>query len=68
MAMSEDDWMRFEALVQALAPNASTQARAYGQAVSAMVRSAAENPKPPGPLDWMDWERRKTLRLLWTGR
>ncbi len=68
VAMSEDDWLRFEALVRTLAPDASTQARAYGQAVSALVRSDAANPEPTGPLDWMDWERRKTLRLLWTGR
>jgi hypothetical protein len=66
--MSQDDWRRFEALVQSLAPQAPTQARAYGQAVSALVRSADANPDPPGPLDWMDWERRKALRLLWNGR
>jgi hypothetical protein len=66
--MSQDDWLRFEALVQALAPQAPTQARAYGQAVSALVHAAGANPEPPGPLDWMDWERRKTLRLLWDGR
>ncbi|APW61029.1 hypothetical protein BSF38_02532 [Paludisphaera borealis] len=68
VAMSEDDWMRFEALVQTLAPHASTQARAYGQTVSALVRSTDASPEPTGPLDWMDWERRKTLRLLWDGR
>ena len=68
VAMSQDDWLRFEALVQALAPQAPTQARAYGQAVSALVHAAEANPEPPGPLDWMDWERRKTLRLLWDGR
>ena len=68
LAMSDDDWMRFEALVRTLAPHAPSQARAYGQAVSALVRSAAPSPEPSGALDWMDWERRKTLRLLWTGR
>lgn len=62
VAMSEADWERFEALVRERAGDEPTQARAYGVAISQWVNDA---PKPaPGPLDWMDWERRKTLRLL----
>ena len=45
-------------------PRRPTQARAYGLALATLMHSA-NLPKPePGPLDWMDWERRKTLRLL----
>jgi hypothetical protein len=68
VAMSESDWTRFEALAQDLAHDAPTQARAYGQTISRLVHSVPPpEPRPenePGPLDWMDWERRKTLRLL----
>ncbi len=64
VAMPEEDWERFEALAAAWAPMASTQARAHGMALSGLLH-AAPAPRPePGPLDWMDWERRKTLRLL----
>ena len=64
LAMSEADWARFEALVRSIAAGSPTQARAYGLTVSHLIH-AVPNPEPaPGPLDWMDWERRKTLRLL----
>jgi hypothetical protein len=62
VAMSEADWERFEALVRERAGDEPTQARAYGVAISQLISAA---PKPaPRPLDWLDWERRKTLRLL----
>ena len=64
LTMSEDDWHRFEALARSLAPAAPTQARAYGLALSTLLHSANLPHAEPGPLDWMDWERRKTLRLL----
>jgi hypothetical protein len=64
VAMPESDWERFEALAAAYAPNASTQARAQGMAISGLLHSVPEPRPEPGPLDWMDWERRKTLRLL----
>ena len=36
---------------------------------SPTLMHTANLPQPePGPLDWMDWERRKTLRLLLSGR
>ncbi|MBX6313800.1 MAG: hypothetical protein IRY99_12915, partial [Isosphaeraceae bacterium] len=58
------DWERFEALVRQVAAGAPTQARAYGLTISHLIH-AVPAPRPePGPLDWMDWERRKTLRLL----
>jgi hypothetical protein len=64
VAMSQEDWARFEALVQSVAPQAPTLARAQGVAISRLI-DLAETPHPaPGPLDWMDWERQKTLRLL----
>jgi hypothetical protein len=65
VAMSREDWAQFDDLVQSIAPEAPTQARANGIAISRLIEKAAEHPRPvPGPLDWMDWERQKTLRLL----
>ncbi len=64
VAMSQGDWARFEAIVRAVAAQAPTQARANGIALSRLIETAT-SPRPnPGPLDWMDWERQKTLRLL----
>jgi hypothetical protein len=64
VAMSEADWVRFQALVEHYASSAPSQARAYGIVLAGLLRSVP-NPEPEsGPLDWMDWERRKTLRLL----
>jgi hypothetical protein len=64
VAMSRTDWARFEALVRSVAPEVPTLARAHGLAIGRLI-DHAETPRPaPGPLDWMDWERQKTLRLL----
>jgi hypothetical protein len=67
VAMSEADWSRLEDLAHSWAAvdPSSTQARAYGQAISHLLEHAehAEH-AAPGPLDWMDWERKKTLKLL----
>ena len=68
VTMSEADWARFESLAHAMSSAAPTQARAYGLALSALIQSANLPQPKPGPLDWMDWERRKTLRLLLSGR
>jgi hypothetical protein len=64
VAMSRDDWARFEALVQSVAPQTPTQARAHGLAISGLMDHADASRPAPGALDWMDWERQKTLRLL----
>lgn len=65
VAMSAEDWARFDALVQNAAPSAPTQARAQGMVISHLLeRSDAEARPAPGPFDWMDWERQKTLKLL----
>jgi hypothetical protein len=64
VAMSEADWARFDDLARSWAsvdPSA-TQARAYGQALAHLLLHAEL--ARPGPLDWMDWERQKTLKLL----
>jgi hypothetical protein len=64
VTMSEADWSLFESLARSLAPAAPTQARAYGLALSTLMHAANLPPVDTGPLDWMDWERRKTMRLL----
>jgi hypothetical protein len=65
VAMSREDWERFEAIVRVAEARSQvpTQARAHGEALSQLM-NAAQGRKVPGPLDWMDWERQKTLRLL----
>ncbi len=67
VAMSAQDWDRFDALVRELAADAPTQARAYGKTLSHLVHAVPEPPPQAKPLEWMDWERRKTLRLLFPG-
>ena len=64
VAMSESDWNRLEALVARHGGAASTQARAHGLVLSQLLHGLPLSKAEPGPLDWMDWERRKTLRLL----
>lgn len=64
VAMSQEDWERFESVVRAVAPDAPTQARAHGAALSGLINAMQAAPPPPRPLDWMDWERQKALRLL----
>jgi len=64
VAMPRDDWSRFEDLVRAVSPLAPTQARAHGVAISRLIDRGAAAQTVPGPLDWLDWERQKTLRLL----
>src|SRR5580658_1899713 len=64
VAMSESDWNRLEALVARHGGTASTQARAHGLVLSHLLHGLPLSKAEPGPLDWMDWERRKTLRLL----
>jgi hypothetical protein len=64
VAMSEADWSRFEAIVRAVADRVPTHARACGLAISHLMDHAPEPEPAPSPLDWMDWERRKALRLL----
>jgi hypothetical protein len=66
VAMSCADWARFEALVRYVAPQAPTQARAHGMVIARLLERASV--PPPQPLDWLDWERQKTLRLLRSAR
>jgi hypothetical protein len=64
VAMSQEDWARFEALVRSVAPQAPTLARAHGMAIFPLI-DQADTPCPaPDPLDWMDWERQKILQLM----
>lgn len=66
VAMSQEDWERFEALVRHVAAQVQTetQARAHGLVISKLMEAASMTNATPSPLDWMDWERQKTLRLL----
>jgi hypothetical protein len=65
VAMSQEDWSRFEALVRGVSAGAPTRARAHGIVLSHLIETAAPSPRPiPGPCDWMDWERQKAQRLL----
>jgi hypothetical protein len=64
VAMSESDWAHFEALVSRVSAMAQSQARAHGLVLSDLLHTFPRPEPEPGPLDWMDWERRKTLRLL----
>ena len=66
VAMSEDDWERFEDLIRSVMSQTQTptRARAQGLVLSHLMATAARSRPAPGPLDWMDWERQKTLRLL----
>lgn len=67
VAMSEADWERFEARVREVLPlvEGQTLARAQGEVLSELldVAEVVEHPAPT-VFDWMEWERRKTLRLL----
>ena len=66
VAMSEEDWAQFDSLVRRASTQSPTQARAHGVVISGLIEEAAASRSHtgPGPLDWMDWERQKTLRLL----
>ncbi len=65
--MAAEDWARFDALVSLLGRQEPSRARAHGQAIARLMHEAGVPREEPGPLDWMDWERRKTLRLLRPG-
>ena len=62
--MSEDDWRRLEALVRRVAGDEPTRARAYGAALSYLMNVESQERIEPGPLDWLDCERRKALHAL----
>jgi hypothetical protein len=68
VAMSESNWAELEALVARCVALAPTQARAYGMVLSGLLNRFVPPEPEPGPLDWLDWERRKTLRLLLSDR
>jgi hypothetical protein len=64
VAMSESDWTLFEGMVARYAPMSPTLARAHGMVLAGLLHRTPPHEPDAGPLDWMDWERRKTLRLL----
>jgi hypothetical protein len=66
--MSEEDWRRLESLVRHYEHRAPTTARAYGMALAELLREIPPPADVPTPVDWMGWERRKTLRLLFSPR
>ncbi len=62
VAMSAEDWARFDALANEASLRAPTQARAHGEAIAGLLRDRLR--PAAGPTNWMDWERQKTIRLL----
>ncbi len=64
VAMSEEDWDRLEQLIQQVARDEPTQARALGAALSYLMHVDKERRHDRGNLDWLDWERRKILKML----
>jgi hypothetical protein len=70
VAMPESDWAEFDRLVALRSTVAPTQARACGMVLSGLLHGnespELESKHEPGPLEWMDWERHKTLRLVLT--
>ncbi|GAC1470672.1 MAG: hypothetical protein NVSMB9_16000 [Isosphaeraceae bacterium] len=64
--MSHEDWARFDAHVGSVMRQTQTptQARANGRVISRLLDAADQARPVHGALDWMDWERQKTLRLL----
>ena len=67
VTMSGGDWTRLEALVRRHAADEPTRARALGAAMADLLAAREAAEREPRPLDWLDWERRKTLRLLRPG-
>jgi hypothetical protein len=62
VAMSAEDWAKFDALVAETSFRVPTQARAHGEVIAGLMH---DRPRPnPGPSNWMDWESQKALRLL----
>ena len=68
VAMSESDWARLEAKVREVAPHEAHTGPSRGHTSSHLMNQSPEPAPEPGPLDWLDWERRKTLRLLLPNR
>jgi hypothetical protein len=64
VAMSEEDWHRLESLILRVAADEPTRARALGAALSYLMRGEPASRSEPSALDWLDWERRKTLMAL----
>ncbi len=64
VAMSADDWRVLDGLAAEAATRTPTQARALGEAISALMHLQSAARVEARPSNWMDWERQKTLRLL----
>jgi hypothetical protein len=60
-SMPAERWQQLDDWIARARPGASTEARAAGQALMALL-DAAEHATPE--VHWLDWEREKTWRLL----
>ncbi len=60
VAMSTEDWARFDALIHEASGRTPDQTRAVGEVIAGLIQesSGASN----GLSNWMDWERQKALR------
>lgn len=64
LAMSEADWAQFDSLMQQYRRDGEPLAHSYGRAVAALVHLRQPPASQDSPLDWLDWERLKSQRLL----
>jgi hypothetical protein len=65
MALPAADWQALESLAAFYAPGASSMSAALGAVVHQLLETHRRTEEFRwNPDDWMEWERRKTLRLL----
>jgi len=65
IALPESDWVALEMFARRYGADGSSGAVALGQAIHRLLETQRRSAEWSwGSSDWMEWERRKTLRLL----